>query len=237
MTPRSSIRHGARAFTLIELLLAVMIFGIVLLAINTVFYSAMRLQRSTANLVESTHEVNQTLSFLRRDLRGLLPPGGTLAASFKIGTVGTGQGIVQVPGMEFYASTGIISDEVPWGDIQKITYYLRPALDRNRALGKDLMRSVTRNLMPTAAVDQPLEQRLLGDVERFEVTGYSGNGWRDAWDTSLTDTNLPTALRVRIYQASLNPVSIRDRRPLELLVPVLTQIWNNLLPSASATTP
>lgn len=236
MTLRTPIRHGARAFTLIELILAVMIFGIVLLAINTVFYSAMRLQKSTASLVESTHEINQALTLLRRDLRAVMPPGGMLAASFKIGTVGTGQGTIQVPGVEFFASTGIISDEVPWGDIQKITYYVRPAQDRTRALGKDLIRSVTRNLLPTMAVDQPLEQRLLGDVESFEVTGYSGNGWRDTWDTTLTDTNLPTAFRVRIYLASLNTAQIRDRQPLELVVPVLTQGLTNLTSSATTTT-
>ena len=74
------------------------------------------------------------------------------------------------------------------------------------------------------------------DYVWLRTPAYSGNGWRDTWDTTLTDTNLPTAFRVRIYLASLNTAQIRDRQPLELVVPVLTQGLTNLTSSATTTT-
>ena len=52
-------RKDARAFTLIEVLLAVGIFAIVLFAINTVFFSALKLERATNRAVDARAPLNQ----------------------------------------------------------------------------------------------------------------------------------------------------------------------------------
>src|SRR5258708_6890088 len=66
--------------------------------------------------------------------------------------------------------------------------------------GKDLVRTINRNPLGTAGLN-PEEHRLLGHVESLEFAGYDGANWRESWDTSLSDTNLPSALRVRIQLA------------------------------------
>ena len=216
---------AATAFTLFELLLAVAIFAIVLAAINTVFYSALRLRTKVADAIDKSHELNQALSFLRRDLRGIIPPGIVLAGPLKIGPVSSGIGLPENPGIEFYTTTGVISDYNSWGDIQKVTYQLREPADRTEP-GQDLIRSVTRNLLATS-IEPPEEQWLLGGIDNLQFLCFNGTEWRDTWDTTLGDTGSPLAIRVSLQLASDATFDIRNRQPIELLVPLMAQAATN----------
>jgi type II secretion system protein J len=217
-------RCETRAFTLIEVLLALAVSAIVLAAISGVFYSALRLRERTSALLDESVPVQRALGLLRRDLQGVLPPGGVLAGDFKNGalTSGTAQGF----GLQFYTTTGVINDDAPWGDIQEVTYQLRDPADRNRALGKDLIRAVTRNLLATTVLNSD-EQWLLGNIQNLEFACFDGSDWRDSWDTSAGNTNLPTAVRVRIQLAADNDADTRNRQPLELIVPLISQSRTN----------
>ncbi len=73
LRPASSIR----AFTLIEMLLAVAICAIVLVAINGVFATAVRLRDKTSDVVEESLPANRALEIMVRDLKGTVGPGGT----------------------------------------------------------------------------------------------------------------------------------------------------------------
>ena len=90
----------------------------------------------------------------------------------------------------------------------------------------ELVRSVSRNLLTTSTLD--LEDELvLENVESFEVNCFDGYEWRTVWDTSLTETNLPLAVRIRIELADAADVDRRAREPFELVVPLVTQVWNS----------
>src|SRR5438876_1230732 len=84
------IRVSHRGFTLLELLLAVSIFALVLAAINSVFYAAMRLQRSAARTVEEALPIQQALVILKKDLQGIVAPGGVLAGPLQPSIAATG---------------------------------------------------------------------------------------------------------------------------------------------------
>src|SRR5262245_28404598 len=58
----------ARGFTLLELLIAISVFAMVLLAINGVFYGAMRLRSKTSRMIEQSLPVQQTVAIIKRDL-------------------------------------------------------------------------------------------------------------------------------------------------------------------------
>ena len=68
-----------KAFTLIEMLLAVAICAIVLVAINGVFAAAVRLRDRTSEAIEDALPVTRALEIMHRDLKGAVGPGGFLA--------------------------------------------------------------------------------------------------------------------------------------------------------------
>src|SRR2546426_12834784 len=84
--------RACSAFTLMEMLLALAISAIVVAGIGGVFYSAVRLRETTAAALDEAAPVQHALAFIRRDLRGALPPSGYLAGDFKSGTASGGLG-------------------------------------------------------------------------------------------------------------------------------------------------
>ncbi len=208
-------RHDAHGFTLIELLLAVGIFAIVLAAINTVLYSALRLRARTSEALDDALPISQAFGLLRRDLQGAVPIGSVMAPSFKSGTAsGT---LLAGSILQFFTSTGVINDNVPWGDVRKVTYRLIAPVDQKLNGGKDLVRSVSHNLLATAT-EEPEDQWLMGKVEKLECLCYNGTEWRDTWDTDMGDSGLPNAVRVRVLLADESVGNNRLRQPMELLV-------------------
>ena len=66
-----SFRNSLGAFTLLEILIAVAAFAIVLAAINTVFYSALRLRNSTTAAIERALPMEHALGIIKRDLANI----------------------------------------------------------------------------------------------------------------------------------------------------------------------
>jgi type II secretory pathway component PulJ len=206
------------------MLLALAVSAIVLAGIGGVFFSALRLRERTMALLDESLPLYRALGSLRHDLQGALPPGGVMAGDFKIGSLNSGIG--QSVGLQFTTTTGVIRDDAPWADLQEVTYELREPTVRTGAGGKELIRSTSRNLLSTGLLDYN-EQSLLGNIQTIEFACYDGMNWRDLWDTSLTDTNLPSAVRVRIHTVADENVDLRNRQPIELIVPLITQSRTN----------
>lgn len=212
-----------RAFTLIEVLLALAICAIVLVAINAVFATAVRLRDRTSSAVDEALPMERTLSMLRYDLKGTVGPGGYLAGDFKCGAqaMGTTMGLsgeAGGAGLDFFTATGVIRDDQPWGDLQEVFYELKAPTNTDSA-GMDLVRCVNRNLLATTIVT-PEIQTLLSHVETLTFDCYDGTQWRNMWDTSAGDTNLPLAVRIRIQLVPKSGEDIAKQSPVELLVPL-----------------
>ncbi len=204
--------------------MALAVSAIVLAGIGGVFFSALRLRERTTALLDESLPLYRGLGFLRRDLKGALPPGGVMAGDFRVGAINSGMG--QSVGLQFTTTTGVINDDAPWGDLQEVTYELREPTVRTGTGGRDLIRSTSRNLLSSGLLDYS-EQWVMGNVESIEYACYDGMNWRDLWDTSITDTNLPTAVRVRIQTVADENVDVRDRQPFEIIVPIITQSRTN----------
>ncbi len=214
-------------FTLMEMILALGISGVVLASIGGVFFTAMRLRDRTSAAIEESAPICEALDTMRRDLKNVLPPGGVLAGEFIVGAVESTR--AESPGMQFSTTTGVIQPGVPWGDVQEIVYELRAPTRRDERGGRDLVRTVSRNLLTTTALDAR-EEILLANVELLEFTCYDGSVWRDDWDTTLNDTNAPSALRVRLQMAPHREFHTGKWEPYEMIVPLVTR------PSAPETT-
>ncbi len=226
-------------FTLIELLLAMVIFAVVLAAINTVFFGTMRLWQKTADSAQRALPEQQTLATLRRDLDGIVVPGGTFAGA--LNSSATIEGINQQDvGTEIFTTSGGTRTAQPWGDIQRVAYVLRDSTNRTSATGRDLVRVVKRNLLPALDSDAE-EQWMMSDVERIDFSFYDGANWRTSWNSTNEVTPLPKAIRVEITVARATPEPGRARAsnisaaPLQLVVPVLVAASTNTTASAGST--
>src|SRR5256885_791687 len=76
---------------------------------------------------------------------------------------GMGFGMSDSSGIQIYTTTALLTEDAPWGEIQKVTYQLQASANPS-AGGKDLIRSVTRNLLPTMT-EESEDQYLASGVE------------------------------------------------------------------------
>lgn len=218
-------------FTLIELMLAIVIFALVLTAINGVFFGAMRLRNKTTAMLERSVPVAQAVTIIRRDLMGIVAPNGLLSGSLKTGA-STG-GLGQETSLEFYSNTAALEEQAPWAEIQRISYALRDPTNRvGRGLGKDLVRLVTRNLLPTVQYLVE-EQGLMNDVTGLEFGFYDGTQWRTTWDSTTETTVLPKAIRLILTTAPEDDdggsasLSQRSGPSIQLVVPIVVNVSTN----------
>ena len=225
--------NNAHAFTLIEMVLAIGVAAIVLIAINTVLFAALRLHEETADMVDAASPVDQTVTFLRRDLECVVTPtNGTtkvLSGDFRAGSVSS-DGVAEPVAVEMFTATGALSDSTPWADIQRVTYELKDPTDPS-ATGKDLVRSVVRNLL-TITTPEVDDQLMMSGVASIKFSCFDGTQWQDTWDTTgvtSSDTNLPVAVRVDIQMAGDN-----NSQPIEMVVPIDSQARTNVVINAAS---
>jgi type II secretion system protein J len=225
--------HNLHAFTLIEMVLAIGVAAIVLIAVNAVLFTSLHLREVTADTVDAATPVDQAVTFLRRDLQCVVTPtNGTskvLSGDFRVGNV-TSLGVPEPVAVEMFTATGALSVNAPWGDIQRVTYELKQPADR-AAAGKDLVRSIVRNLLTLTTPDVE-NQLMLSGVASIKITCFDGSQWQDAWDTTgmtSVNTNLPLAVRVDIQMSGNN-----NAQPIEIVVPIDSQSRTNMVLNTTA---
>ena len=221
MKIKQSHRNG---FTLIELILAIGVAAVVLVAVHSVFFTALRLRNATSDAVDAATPIDRAVSTIRRDLQCVVTPKpeGILSGNFKVGNVTT-PGISELVAAEMYTATGALSENQPWGDVQRVTYELKGSTS---GPGKDLYRGVTRNLL-TMNTPEVQDQLMLRGVSSIEFWCFDGSRWTDLWDTSdstSVSTNLPAAVRVEI-QLSDGDKNVGS--PIQIVVPIDSQSRTN----------
>jgi hypothetical protein len=225
--------NKANAFTLIEMILAIGVAAIVLIAVNAVFFTSLHLRDDTADMVDAATPIDATVTFLKRDLQCVVTPtNGTskvLSGGFRVGDGITSVGVSDPVVIEMCTATGALSDSQPWGDIQRVTYELKNSAVAN-AVGRDLYRTVLRNLLATTTpvVD---DQLMMSGVASVKFSCYDGATWQDAWDTTsvtAVNTNLPFAVKVEIKMAGN-----AQAQPIEMIVPIDSLSRTNMVLAAT----
>ncbi len=189
-------------FTLIEVLFAVLVFAIVLAAINTVFYGSLRLRERADVKQKELMPRLQALEQLKRDLRAAFYSKGFRADRFRA-EPSRGLG-VPADHIQFFAASGTTDEFAPWPDVQQVEYYLAaansPSQDRNRL---ELVRAITRNFL-IDTYQPPVKQRLVSGVSAFQLAFFDGEIWTPSWDSELQDPVLPKAVQIQLEFAPAN---------------------------------
>jgi len=225
------------AFTLLELLVGVMMIATVLAAISGTFFSSMKLRRSTEAAVQQSQTLQNAIRQIKADLNAITIPSTnivsidsaflntlgeeapmTLSGEMVSGTVEAAQGSV---GFQFYTASGIIDTNLPFGDMQRVSYTTRAPIDRYSTNGLELIRTVNRNLLSSTIYDRH-EQILLDGIQTLSWAFYDGSAWVDYWDSTSMDPRMPSAIRMGI---TLLPRGAAEaERNLQVIVPVTVEL-------------
>jgi type II secretion system protein J len=231
-------RGHLQGFTLVEVLVATVCIAIIILALNSAIYTAMRLRTKTTEHVEKTVPVQHALTLMSRDMQGIMASNGTMAGSLTAGislsTESSQAGTVQPGAIQFRTSTGVISDdeEVFWGDVQNVAYYLRQSTTNDDVPGMELVRGVTRNLLAVNTNDLT-ELPLLEGVKSLDYYFYDGTQWTNGWDSTTASPSMPQAIKLEITMMPEEDQTTVPA-PFEITVPVLVQTRSNTVDSSSS---
>lgn len=199
-------------------MLATAVGAIVIVAVQTVFFGALRLRNTTDAQAEDASSVHRTLELVRRDLAGLLPPGGALSGTLQtaVDLSFSGPTNGQRVSPDLYTTSARIDARTPFSEVQRVSYYLVPSSGGNSLY--DLVRASTRNLLPTA--EETLEeQTLIGGVRSASFEYFDGGSWTSSWDSTATST-MPIAIRFTLQRGGTQSGQT-DPAPIETVVPVL----------------
>lgn len=203
------MKTTSRAFTLLELLLAMFAAAIIMAAIYGLFSKAVHLRNHAVELVRQTRLRARAAATLRDDLRGAIVTGGLLASVL--------EGSAQAPSskfpgyLKFSTATARPDDNGVGGDVQQVEYFIAS----DTGAGSDpsvgtLVRTVERDPLSPTQTDLPQEPILSG-VTALEVSFYDGAEWTNAWSYSTDSPTLPEAVRAVLRQpAPALPIEVEE---------------------------
>ena len=216
-------RLNQAGFTLMEVMFATMAFALILLVMQMTFSGALGLRNRMQKRVDQQAALTLAMSVMKRDLENMIVTGGLMAEGIFCGEMGS----PDMPNdqLEFYSTTAVVSDQLPWGDVQKVGYLLGvdPMQTVTTNLGQALMR-MSRNALPLEANEEaPVETLMLDNVRSLQFEFFDGLEWLQTWDSTVNEPAVPLAVRamVEVFTDNPNPTG-RQTRIWEVLVPILT---------------
>jgi len=206
-----------------EVMFATMAFALILLVMQMTFSGALGLRNRMQKRVDQQSALTLAMSIMKRDLENMIVTGGLMAEGIFCGEMGS----PDMPNdqLEFYSTTAVVSDQLPWGDVQKVGYLLGvdPMQTVTTNLGQALMR-MSRNALPLEANEEaPVETLMLDNVRSLQFEFFDGLQWLQTWDSDVNEPAVPLAVRamVEVFTDNPNPTG-RQTRVWEILVPILT---------------
>ncbi len=185
------MRGSTRAFTLLELLVAISLMALIAGSLYSSLYIATKAHRSATTAVEPARTAALTLEFLRQDFDAALPPTGILAGAFE-GTAGVGAGGSDA--LEFYSCANVPGERDTASDIRKVELSVELVKGDDHPV---LMRRLTANLLASNA---PVlrEQVLCRRVKSLKFTYFDGSVWQETWDSTGQGNVLPVAVQATL---------------------------------------
>ncbi|MGB8169795.1 MAG: type II secretion system protein GspJ [Chthoniobacteraceae bacterium] len=203
-----------RAFTLIEIMMAMAGGAVILAAIYGIFTKAVHLRDDGMRRTREVRVRARAAATLRNDLHNAFVSGGKIAASLT-GSVSGHSG--NFPGyLKFTTTTTPDSGDLLAADVQEVEYYVTTDAAAEDSSSGQLVRTVDRDLLATVR-QAPAEEPLLAGVKSMEVSFYDGSSWQQSWEVTENEKTLPEAVKVRILTTA-------NAAPIEVLVPWTTQV-------------
>ncbi len=197
-SPNRDTVRACEGFTLLEVIVATIIFSLVVAAAYSLLDSARSLSDRTERVAAMQQEARTVLDTLRSDLQGTY---GTAGKEFTTDFVGTQGGTAETPEdkLEMVAVNGwTLRSTTPETDLAQTTYSIYKWTD-NKGQHQKLVRKKERRLTPVDAQAQEKEgmEDIGAHVTHVRFRYYDGSSWADSWD-SRQSYKLPRAMEVTI---------------------------------------
>lgn len=211
------LRAAGAGFTLLEVILALALGALAIVAAQSAFGSAFRLRLHAQERIDADLATHRALQIVREDLAGLLPRGGRFS-----GELQTAAGSEITPpvgasaiGPDFVCTSGRVDAWSPFSEVQRVRYLLVPSAGAARDRF-ELVRAVSRNLLPMTEAETET-QTLLEDVSAVRFEFHDGTGWVADWDSAAARA-MPVAIRLTLERRAPSDDSAAD--PITLVVPI-----------------
>jgi len=201
----------------------------------TALYTGFRAYRTAQAVADPSVVALNVIELLKRDIRGVLPPGGTLAGAF-IGTDSGGVKGVDADSLEFHTTNlhmddtltlGQTTEPLLVGGIAKVMLLLEED-DETKDGTYLLLRQVTTDLLAPQEIE-PEEQVLCRGVVSLNFCYFDGDSWLDEWDSTADANSLPQAIEIDLE------VAHKDQRTREIQSRRLVQSFAIPCEAAAAT--
>ena len=193
-------KNRQKAFSLIELLAAMALMGVLATALYGSLHIGFKAKRSAEAAVDPVRRVQIALCLARQDIEAALPPKGILAGEF----YGTDQ--VDYRGYDSDSLLFYTSNYKPYPgetgcDIIQVDLALVPSvIDINENV---LVRLITTNLLAPSS-PEPIEEVLCRGVKSFNLGYFDGYEWQDSWDSVSQGDVLPQAVEITLTIETTN---------------------------------
>jgi prepilin-type N-terminal cleavage/methylation domain-containing protein len=185
-----------RAFSLLEVILALAIVALVLAAIAPALVGTMRAQRQAERVLEPLAHEQLAFAMLREDLLSAPRPNGSVAQPFTVAN-DQGNGHRGDTLTVFSASPPPLHPRVALRAAELgqavVTWTLLPAEDGR---GLAWARSRNANLLATGTVPAAVEEVLLDHLAELTVETLTGTTWNHTYNSDDAGGVLPVAVRV-----------------------------------------
>ena len=184
---------GRRAFTLLEVLLALAIMSVITVALFASLHVAFKARDRSEAALEPVRTSEAVMELVRAELESALPPRGKLVGAF-VGTSWQAGGGLEDDELTFYATTTAPAGVFAPGDVKQVQ--LRTLIEQNTGR-RVLVRRVVSNLLSPVLVE-PDDEILCRGVASFDVIYYDGVQWWTTWDSTYERDSLPVAVQVTL---------------------------------------
>jgi general secretion pathway protein J len=189
-------RHRS-AFTLIELVVALLMVAILAGAMYASLRIAFRAQASAEAAVEPARTADLAMEMLREDIQNAFPPSTTETQINKVfyGNDATDARGANSDTLEFCSTADAREHASANGELKHILLHVdAPANSTDHIL----TRSVSRNLLALNSEPTVDDEVICRGVGGFNLRFYDGTAWQDSWNSDTSTLPLPLAVEVTL---------------------------------------
>jgi prepilin-type N-terminal cleavage/methylation domain-containing protein len=194
--PHNPIRRRA-GFTLLEVILAVLITGIVSAGLFASMSGTFKMRRQVEDHLSGRETARAAITLIRGDLQGVPPAGGRISGVFA-GEDETGRGNADTDVLSYVTSNRVLPSDQDFADLRLVELrLLESAEDPDYYV---LARLVTGNLL-ASITPEPSLQIIARRVVSLEMRYFADGIWLNTYASDENDNEIPAAVELTLVIA------------------------------------